>query len=224
MRNIFQQELAELGEDLHAMATKVTEAIRLAGEALREADLQKAQAVMDADDAIDAYEDAIESLCLSVLARQSPVATDLRMVISAMRLSATLERMGDLARHVASMARSQYPGKVASGALFELLSNMTLAATEAAENLLELLENHDLALADRIRAKDVILDDELRRSFELFADADQKFERHEIVDGVLLSRFLERIGDHCVSGANRISYLVTGDLDSSVTTEGSSSD
>lgn len=218
MRKIFQQELGELGDDLMAMASKVTEAVRSAGEALREADIEKAEQVIDADDRIDEYEDTIEALCLSLLARQQPVATDLRLVVSAMRLSATLERMGDLARHVASMTRARFPEKVSSGPMFDLLSEMTLAATDVCEDLLELMDTHDLHLAERIHAKDVTLDTALRRSFELMMVENIELTRQEVVDAVLLTRFLERIGDHCVSGANRVSYLVTGDLDQSALT------
>ena len=217
MRKIFQQELADLGDDIFAMSKKVAEAVRVAGESLREADIEKAERVIDADNRIDEYEDSIEALCLSLLARQQPVATDLRLVVSGMRLSATLERMGDLARHVAYMARARYPEHVCEGPMFELISDMTLYATEVAEDLVRLLDTHDLEIAEGIRQKDDNLDNALKRSFELLNVEQVELARHEVVDSVLLTRFLERLGDHCVSGANRLEYLVTGDLDSSVT-------
>ncbi|HZK04645.1 MAG TPA: phosphate signaling complex protein PhoU [Actinomycetaceae bacterium] len=217
MRKIFQQELSELGDDLAAMAEKVAEAVRGAGEALREVDIEKAEKVIDADNRIDEYEDTIEAMCLSLLALQQPVATDLRLVVSAMRLSATLERMGDLARHVAYMVRSRYPEAVSSGPMLELISGMTIKASEVTNQFVELMDTHDLDAAHAIHVEDDYLDDALTRSFDLLTVQNVELTRQEVVDAVLLIRFLERIGDHCVSGADRIMYLVTGDLDRSVT-------
>src|SRR5660397_117771 len=88
------------------MGEQVAAAIAKAGQAMREADLQLAEEVIDDDNRIDDLEDHIEQMSLIMLARQQPVATDLRLVVSAIRLSATLERMGDLARHVALVALS----------------------------------------------------------------------------------------------------------------------
>ncbi|MDO5496066.1 MAG: phosphate signaling complex protein PhoU [bacterium] len=217
MRKIFQQELTELGDDLLAMSHKVAEAVRVAGEALREADIEKAERVIDADNRIDEYEDSIEAMCLSLLARQQPVATDLRLVVSGMRLSATLERMGDLARHVAYMSRARYPEQVCEGPMFDLISEMTEYATDITSELPRLLDSHDLEIAAEIRRKDDNLDEALKRAFELLNVEQVELKRHEVVDAVLLTRFLERLGDHTVSGANRMEYLVTGDLDLSVT-------
>lgn len=220
MRKIFHQELGELGDDILAMARKVAEGVSGAGVALRDADIELAERVIDGDNRIDEYERTIESLALLLLARQAPVATDLRLVVSAMRLATTLERMGDLARHVASIVRSRYPRTVAHGEMFTLISEMTVAATEITGKLVELMENHDLELANAIESSDDLLDNALTRSFELIADESLDLSRQEIVDAVLLCRFLERIGDHSVSGAARVEYLVTGDLDASVTMAG----
>ena len=215
MRKIFQQELAELGDDIASMADKVAEAVKTAGAAFRDADVEKAESVIDADKRIDELEEGVERLCLSVLSRQAPVATDLRLVVSAMRLSATLERMGDLARHIAFIARTAFPNPPSSGPLAELFGEMSARAESITAKLAVLMESHDLGLAEEIVHDDDALDAALDRSFELLADDGQDYTRQEVVDAVLAARFFERIGDHAVSGAKRISYLVTGDLDSS---------
>ena len=215
MRKIFQQELAEIGDDIASMAVKVADAVRVAGEAFCEADVEKAEIVIDADNRIDELEIGVERLCLSVLSRQAPVATDLRLVVSAMRLSATLERMGDLARHIAYLARTAFPNAAASGAMAELFGTMSASATSITAKLAVLMDNHDLELAEEIVREDDDLDAALQKSFEILADPSVEFTRQEVVDAVLAARFFERIGDHAVSGAQRISYLVTGDLNAS---------
>lgn len=216
MREIFQKELQELGDDILQMGQLVAEAVERAGRALREADLQLAEEVIDADALIDAREERIEALCLSVLALQQPVATDLRVVITAMRLSATFERMGDLARHVAFIARTAYPNHAAAGPLFQTLQAMTLEATAITGMLLKLLDRHDMDLVAGIEQRDDALDDLLRQLFQQLLVEDAPAGRQELVDAVLASRFLERLGDHSVSAALRIGYLVTGELDKSV--------
>lgn len=215
MREIFHRELEELGDHLVEMGQKVAEAVDHAGHALRASDLELAQSVIDADNRIDELEDRIERMSLTMLARQQPVATDLRLVISAIRLSATLERMGDLARNIASIVRSRYPDPVSSGAMLETLVGMTHAASDITHMLVDLMEHHDIEMVGRIAHRDDTLDGLLDRTFRLLA-SDEPLTRPEVVDAVLLSRFLERLGDHCVSGAKRVGYLVTGDLDASV--------
>src|SRR5690606_30030006 len=109
MRKIFVAELEGIGEDLVAMSRAVEGAISAAGRALLERDIALAEQVIAADLEIDAMERALDERCVLVIAQQAPVAGDLRSVVSALRMSASLERMGDLARHVADIARRGYP-------------------------------------------------------------------------------------------------------------------
>lgn len=205
-----------IGDDLLDLGRRVAVAVDKAGRALTEADVQLAQEVIDGDHAIDDIEERIETACVSVLALQQPVATDLRMVVSAMRISATLERMGDLARHVAFAARSAYPTPASSGEMMETLAAMAEAARHLTSLLVTVMEEHDLQLVAEINEKDDRLDALLRRSFELLTQQKVELTRQEVIDAVLLSRFLERLGDHCVAASRRIAYLVTGDLDASL--------
>ena len=99
MRAIFNQELKQLGSDLESMANQVATAIERAAESLRQGDIVIAEQVIDADERINDLQRDIDDLCVMLLARQQPVAGDLRNVLSALRMAQTLERQGDLARH-----------------------------------------------------------------------------------------------------------------------------
>ena len=215
MRKIFQQELEEIGDDLHQLGLLVSTAVNKAAQSLKSADLDLAQQVIVGDREIDELEEKIESAGITMLALQQPVATDLRVVVAALRMSATLERMGDLARHVAFAARGAYPNHVASGALFETLSAMADSASSLVSKLVRLMEDHDLDLVAEISNEDNELDALLRDVFDLLIRQQVDANRQQVVDAVLLSRFLERLGDHSVSAAKRVAYLVTGDLDAS---------
>ena len=105
MRVIFNEELKAVADDLDRMAQDVRKAINGAGDALLNQNLEAAQAVIDGDIEIDALESSVIDQCVKLLAKQNPVATDLRVVVSTLRLAATFERMGDLARHIAEAAR-----------------------------------------------------------------------------------------------------------------------
>ncbi|MCK6212452.1 phosphate signaling complex protein PhoU [Georgenia sp. EYE_87] len=220
MREIFKQEMEQLGGDLLTMAKHMSSAIEKATKALETADLTLAEEVIDADRQIDEIEQSLDEQGVSLLARQQPVATDLRVVVSAMRLSATIERMGDLARHVAYVARGRYPEVAATGRTREILHQMGEQAVKVARQVVELLESRDLNLAERIEADDDVLDRLHRESFQVVLDDDEQLTRQQLVDAVLLGRYLERFGDHGVSVARRVSFLVTGDLQNAVVNTG----
>lgn len=216
MREIFVQELAQVGDDLQEMSTLVIEAIENASTALQTADLQLAEKVIKADEKVDEIERRVDAQCISILALQQPVATDLRVVIAALRMSGTIERMGDLARHIAYVARGRYPQEAGSPALRPVLLEMGEAATKVAHQVGTMLETRDLALAAGVERDDDRLDGLHKQTFPLLLDPEVEMTRQQVVDGVLLGRYLERFGDHGVSVARRISYLVTGDLTNSV--------
>lgn len=198
MREQFRQQMHELSDTLVLQAQAAAKAMAGAAASLKDTNLVLAERVIDADHCIDMLERNIDELGISLLARQAPVAGDLRTVISALRLSATLERMGDLARHVAYVARGRFPHAVVEGDVQELFEAMAAKAVEVGELVAKLVETRELSLADHIIAGDDVLDDE------------RPLSRQEIVDIVLLGRYLERFGDHGVSVAHRMRFLVTG--------------
>lgn len=213
VRTIFRQELEHIGEQLVAMAELVADAIENATTALKTANLALAESVVDADRRIDDMERSLDDQCIQLIALQAPVATDLRVVVSTMRLSLSLERMGDLARHIALVARGRYPESALSGEIRPVIEKMADAATSAGRQVVELLGDHDLDLAQRIMEQDDTLDDLHRGTFSVMLNEERHISRQELIDAVLLGRYLERFGDHAVSIADRVMFLVTGELD-----------
>lgn len=212
MRDIFEAELTQLGEDLVAMSSRVEQAVTNAGIALLTADLQLAESVIADDLAIDALERDLDERCVRLLAQQQPVATDLRVVVSALRMSASLERMGDLARHVAQVARARYPVVAVPSGLEPMFTQMQDAAVRVARRVTTLLETRDMALAESIQQDDDLLDTLHADTFSAMLVGDWERSAQETVDVTLLGRYYERFGDHGVSVARRMVYLVTGDL------------
>lgn len=212
MREIFEAELKQLGDDLVAMSRRVEHAIGAAGEALLRQDLALAESVIADDLAIDALERDLDERCVLLLAQQQPVATDLRVVVSALRMSATLERMGDLARHVAQVARGRYPNAAIDPALTGVFTEMNEAARRVAQRTTQVLSSHDLPEAEGIERDDDLLDSLHEETFRVLLGPSWSGTAQQTVDVTLLGRYYERFGDHAVSVARRIVYLVTGEF------------
>jgi phosphate transport system protein len=212
VREIFEAELRQLGDDLEAMSRLVERAIADAGRALLTADLDLAQDVIASDREIDERERELDDQCIRLLAQQAPVATDLRTVVTALRMSASLERMGDLARHVAQLARGRFPGHALPPTVTETFSQMNDAALRVAQRTTELLTTRDLALAVTIERDDDLLDILHEQTFAALLSPDWLGSVQETIDVTLASRYYERFGDHAVLVARRVTYLVTGDL------------
>nr|WP_297429237.1 phosphate signaling complex protein PhoU [uncultured Actinotalea sp.] len=213
MRDIFTAELTQLGEDLQAMSRLVESAISSAGTALLEGDVALAENVIADDSTIDAIERDLDERCIALLAQQQPVARDLRIVVTALRMSASLERMGDLARHVAEVARLRYPGRAMPDELEPLFRQMHEGAVRVAQRVTTVLGSHDLELAEEIERDDDLLDRLHHQTFAATLGGDFTLTSQQVVDVTLLGRYYERFGDHGVSVARRIVYLVTGEFD-----------
>ena len=212
MREIFEAELKQLGMDLVTMSRQVEVAIHNAGTALLTSDVQLAESVIIADGAIDAIERDLDERCVLMIAQQAPVATDLRVVVSALRMSATLERMGDLARHVAEVARGRYPRSAVPQSLSGTFAEMHDAATRVAQRTTQVLQTHDLGMAQSIERDDDLLDRLHEDTFTALLGGNWNGTPQETVDVTLLGRYYERFADHAVSIARRTTYLVTGDF------------
>ena len=146
--------------------------------------------------------------CVKLLAKQNPVATDLRVVVSTMRLASTFERMGDLARHVAEAARRTYPAAAIPESAQPVFAEMIDFLDNTADQLVAMLFDRDAKTAEAIILADDKLDDLHHQTFDLALSDD--ITRQQTVDIVLLGRFLERLGDHAVSAARRVVYIVSG--------------
>ncbi|WP_029088224.1 phosphate signaling complex protein PhoU [Brevibacterium album] len=212
MREVFQNELDGLADKLSEMAERVVAAIEKASLALHENNLELAEEVIAADTAIDRLQLELDKSAAEILALQAPVAADLRVVISSLRMSASLERMGDLARHVAQQVRIRYPDSAVPSGFEPVFSRMTEAAARIARAIHELVSSPGLEAVPTIDDLDESLDTLHLRVFSQISDSTLK--PAEVADVTLLSRYLERFGDHAVSVAQRIEYLLTGNWDS----------
>ena len=211
MREVFQQELREVRERLVEIAGLVAESIDNATRAFNESNVSLAETVIADDAKIDLAAAELDELAINILARQQPVARDLRVVVSALRISASLERMGDMSEHIAQLARYRFPDKVVPKSLRGTFKEMGALDVEIARKLVELLETEDVALAEYIRDEDDKIDALHLSVFDKVLGETWKGEAIDTVDATLASRYHERFADHAVSIAKKVQYLATGD-------------
>lgn len=189
----------------------VARSIEIATQAFNESNVSLAETVIKGDDKIDALVVSLDELCIQILARQQPVARDLRIVVSALRISSSLERMGDMAEHIAQLARYRFPDKVVPKSLRETFAEMGRLDVAVANKLHELLKTQDVGLAEEIRNDDDQIDDLHLSVFDKVLSETWKGDAVVTVDATLASRYHERFADHAVSIAKKVQYLATGD-------------
>ncbi len=210
MRNQYQQQLTQVLAELVEMTGEVRLALKHATRALLDADAAAAEEVISGDLAIDAARERIEDDSFEILARQQPVAGDLRMLVASLRMVTDLERMGDLAVHVAKVARLRYPTRAVPDVLVPTIEAMAKAADEMIASAANIVATHDVLAAAELEAADDEMDMLRRSEFRILLSDDWTAGVEPAVDLALLGRYYERIGDHAVSMARRIVYLVTG--------------
>ncbi|MEX1078040.1 MAG: phosphate signaling complex protein PhoU [Homoserinimonas sp.] len=211
MREVFQQELEEVQERLVEIATLVAVSIENATRAFSESNVTLAEQVIADDDKIDELTVNLDELAINILARQQPVARDLRIVVSALRISASLERMGDMSEHIAQLARYRFPEKVVPKTLRGTFAEMGQLDVVVARKLTELLRTEDVRLAEEIRNEDDKIDALHLSVFDKVLGESWKGGAEDTVDATLASRYHERFADHAVSIAKKVQYLATGD-------------
>lgn len=211
MRNLYQHRLDTVISELVDMTGDVRAALAQATRALLDGDATLAESVISGDLAIDDARERIEEESFDILARQAPVAGDLRMLVATLRMVADLERMGDLAVHVAKVARLRYPVKAVPDVLVPTIIKMAEVADEMVTSAAEIVATRDLEAAHSLEQSDDEMD-KLRRSlFRTLLSDDWQAGVEPAIDIALLGRYYERIGDHAVSMARRVVYLVTGE-------------
>ncbi len=213
MRQVFTHELEQVASDLVELAHLVGSAIRRSTSALLDADVQLAEQVIQADQEIDERRNALDLKAIDLLARQAPVASDLRTVVTSMRMSSDLERMGDLARHVAKVTRLRYPESAVPDELRASFLQMGHVAERIVARVAEIIISLDLDEARDIEEIDDELDELHRSMFARLSDGSWEHGSSAAVDIALLSRYYERFGDHAVTVARRVRFLVTGEID-----------
>lgn len=211
MREVFHQSLEDVQGRLVEISELVSIAIEKATQAFGSSDVSLAEEVIDADNVIDEKAVALDELAIEILARQQPVARDLRIVVSALRMSASLERMGDIAEHIAQLTRYRFPERAIPKGLKSTFTSMGQVDVQMAQKLTELLRTQDVSIADELRNLDDQLDDLHVSVFEKVLGENWQGEAMATVDATLASRYHERFGDHAESVAKKVVYLATGD-------------
>lgn len=216
MREAFHDQLDSIFAELVVIANDVRTAVARATEALFDADAEVAEQVISADAAIDTRREAVEDLSFSLLSLQQPVAGDLRTLVAALRMVADLERMGDLAVHVAKIARLRVPATAVPAEAEPTIRRMAMVAELMVAKTAEIIANRDVVGAAELVRDDEEMDQLRRTSFRELLGSDWSHGIEPAVDLALLGRYYERIADHAVSVANRVVYVVTGEIPASV--------
>jgi phosphate transport system protein len=211
MRQQFHDELQFISDTMVEMTRLVGSAIARATTALLDADLTLAESVITADEAIDALQLELEERAIGVLALQQPVATDLRLVVTSLRMSSDLERMGDLARHVAKLARLRYPSSAIPAELRATILQMGQVAERIVAKAGSVIASRDVVLAGQLELDDDVMDELHRGLFTTLLDDEWAHGIETAVDVTLCGRYYERFADHAVSVARRVVYLATGE-------------
>ena len=200
----------EVTSDLVRLTHLVGSAMHTATQALLESDLHKAESVIDEDADVDAVTSDIESQCLELLGQGGLTEPDLRVVIGALRMAASLERMGDLAEHVAKQARLRYPRSSIPAELQPIFATMGELAEEIVTMTGQVIQTRDVSLTADIARHDTQVDQLHRDLFTTVLSPAWTHGVEAAIDVTLLSRYYERYADHAVSVTRRVVTIVTG--------------
>lgn len=210
MREEFRADLQIVSRLLVDMAEAVRTAMRTATKALLTADKVAAEAVIARDAEVDSLYRQVEERVSDLLARQAPVASDLRAVVTALHVAADLERMGDLADHVAKTALRRHPSQAVPAELRGVFGEMAEVADRIAGKIAAVLSKPDADVAAELDRDDDAMDDLHRDLFTVLLGDDWPYGVETAIDGALLGRFYERYADHAVNAGRRVVYLITG--------------
>jgi phosphate transport system protein len=211
MRDAFYKELEALDQEIVRMGALVERSTQMAVTALVEGDLQLAQRVRADDNEIDAVFLDIEKRALLMLAQQSPVARDLRLIVAILRISTDLERVGDLTYNIAKLVQVDGLNEPALRNVRSLVSQLGTAASELIGRAIDAWVTKDIELAADISRQDDRLDDLHAQLIMQLLELKGEDNLGPALRLAMIGRYFERIGDHAVNLAERLRYLVTGD-------------
>lgn len=211
MRDAFHEDLDRISDSLIEMTRLVGSAMSRSTTALLDADIALAQSVIETDPQIDAIRDELDEMAVQLIARQQPVATDLRIVVTALHMASSLERMGDLAEHVAKVARLRYPKSAVPAQAQATIVQMAQIAERIVAKAGSVIAAKDVDGANDLHGDDDEMDRLHREMFTMLVDKEWLGGTESAVDLTLLSRYYERFADHAVSVARQVVYLVTGE-------------
>ncbi|HET7407288.1 MAG TPA: phosphate signaling complex protein PhoU [Mycobacteriales bacterium] len=211
MRDAYHEDLDAIGAALVRLTGLVESAITRATVALMQADLTAAEAVIAGDEEVDDLYRWIEARSLDLLARQQPVAGDLRTLVGGLRMVSDLERVGDYAVHIAKVARRRYPAGAVPPELRDIVAEMGATAASIVAKAGVVIAERDVAAARELESDDDVMDALQRRLFRVLLDGGWPHGMEAAIDITLTGRYYERLADHAVSVARQLVYLVTGE-------------
>jgi len=211
MRDAFHEELDAIQATLVTMGEMVSVAMTRSSEALLKADVKLAEQVISEDEKLDTIQHDLEARAINLMARQQPVAQDLRILVTSLRMSADLERMGDLCHHIAKLARMRYPEVAVPAELLATIENMGTTAVKIIEKSTHVVKTQDLQAAIELETDDDEMDKLHRALFVALLDDSWSHGIEAAIDMTLLGRYYERCADHAVSIARRVYFLVKGE-------------
>ena len=211
MRDSFHEDLDRISDRLVEMTRLVGSAMSRSTTALLDADLSLAEGVIEADHLVDTIRDEIDEMAVQLIAQQQPVATDLRIVVTALHMASSLERMGDLAEHVAKVARLRYPQTAVPAEARATIVEMGQLAERIVAKAGSIIAAKDVDGAKDLHGDDDAMDRLHREVFTMLVGDTWSAGTEAAIDMTLLSRYYERFADHAVSVARQVTYLVTGE-------------
>ncbi|CAB4920904.1 unannotated protein [freshwater metagenome] len=210
IRSVFQDELDSVSQSLVDLTSMVSHSMSQATKAILNCDLNLAQEVIASDERIDEYQHDIDARIIDIIARQQPVASDLRALVTALRMGSDLERMGDLAHHVAKIARLRHPNAAVPAELVQTITEMGLAAVKITDKTGVVIATRDTDMALEVERDDDEIDNLHRQLIGILIEPNWKYGIETAIDLTLLGRYYERYADHAVSISRRVYFLVTG--------------
>jgi phosphate transport system protein len=185
-----------------------------ATKALLQPNLELAEQVIKEDDTIDDMQHELDARTMLIIARQSPVAGDLRTLVTSLRMSADLERMGDMAHHIAKLARMRYPNIAVPEELRQIISDMDRVAVGIIKKTTQAIDTRNTTLALQLEQDDDEMDKLHRQLFKSLMESTWTHGTEIAIDMTLLGRYYERCADHAVSVGRRVYYMVNGEYNS----------
>ena len=210
MRDAFHDDLDAISVSLVEMSQLANTAMVRATKAILEADLAIAEEVISEDERIDNLHHDLDARTLTLLARQQPVAGDLRTIVASIRMSSDIERLGDLAHHIAKLARMRYPACAIPPELVFIIQEMGEVAQRIMTKTTGIISSRDTLAAVELEKDDDAMDKLHRKLFEILLDDNWAHGIETAIDMTLVGRYYERYADHAVSVARRVYFLVTG--------------
>jgi len=210
LRSAFQDELDGVTTSLVELSVLVNDAMQKATHALLTANLTEAEEVISSDDRVDAMAHDLDNRIIEIIARQQPVASDFFALVTALRMSSDLERMGDMAHHVAKITRLRHPAAAIPSELLLTIEEMGKCVKVVAEKCTLVITERDLDKALEMERDDDEVDRLHRKLFATLLDESWPHGTETAIDMTLLGRYYERYADHAVSIARRVYFLVTG--------------